>query len=157
MNDNQCVKRTDEYGHYFINENDIAFQGIHCWRININNCKYKGWIASGICKPKIPQNEFTDAPKEIIGFAFNDCWYAQGLSDDIHQIECIQKLQHFNIYQSYQVDILLNFNTKQVKFCVVGHKDKFQPTFYNINKYGNKWMPHINMAFISERSNRYDR
>ena len=39
-----------------------------------------------------------------------------------------------------------------MKFCLVDDKNSFQPTFYNINKYGNNWMPHINMDVTNSQT-----
>ena len=159
--DNKCVKSpTSDWYHAWIIGKDPVFEGIHCWRLFVNNPR-KGWMAFCVSKPNFMYSVHY-GQNNVIGIAYNDCWY---YSADFRDIKVSArpttsgwKMGHFNKERKMMIDVLLDCDKGQLEFCVVTKDDNdyYRPKFSNLatntninEKNGeepyNGYVPHLNI------------
>ena len=155
--DNKCAQRFGCDGSRWIVGNDPVFEGIHCWRIFVDNPD-KRLVIYAISKAYQFYDDSKYGQDNIIGIGWDDiCFHDMEFNVASHQrtakvmggqYRCYRKeqCQHFHGAEMC-VDILLDCDEGTVEFAVIEKDPKeelFRPLFTRLEKnpdYG--YVPHL--------------
>ena len=70
------------------------------------------------------------------------CWYPGNWENDYYQYNNGISKAHFR-FKRGEVDMLLDIDKGELKFCVVGKMDKGEAVLYNLPKQEIGWVPHL--------------
>ena len=143
--EDKCVEMVSGRNDYRWISPDIepVYQGIHCWRVNVNHTKPQskgGFIVFGVSPPN-PDLDDRKGEEDVWGVTCNNYWYP---TDHIHD-KGTSNCDH--LYRKhFEVDILLDLQQQTLKIGIVGESgDEHQYEFKGIgktNKFG-AWLPHF--------------
>ena len=94
-----------------IPDTEPVFEGIHCWRANVENTK-KEWIMFGVSHRDIDIQMAWNC-KDVIAFQSKNWFNGNGKWNGI-------KTGHFQEKINLEVDLLLDIDNKKLNACVVG-------------------------------------
>lgn len=78
----------------------------------------------------------------------DDKWYSGSSSGGYYKHN--NGVSHGNFkFKEGEVDMMLDIDKGELKFCVVGKKDKGEPMLYNLPKQENGWIPHLLASSIA--------
>merc|ERR1712228_501188 len=150
-------------------DTEPVFEAVHCWRIKTINPSL-GWICWGVAAPMMLRaNTFNEPRGFIWAIALNNCWYPTYSNINDQQVSVDTNFKKKEI----EVDILLDLDKKELRFCANGLLDEMdpkckdeengkqkilhenEPKMWNFpieNKIG--WCPHINMGTCPNTTSR---
>eukprot|EP01084_Bolivina_argentea_P264468 447994_1 len=138
---NKCIRPKRTRHCYALCDIKPVNKGKHCWRFQTKN-PTNGWILYAVSERK----KYSDDSYEIVyGMANCDQWfpYVDGMDYPDHNEA---SSWYFCQQKECEVDMLLDLNKRQIKYCIVGDTNPKHeyPILYKIPKRKSGWIPHIN-------------